>query len=165
MCNRACCYKSCNYQSKLSVHAHLDEYIKAQSWKPHSSSFWHQWLSWLGSPFPWDVLSVLPSVKLFLPWVRPQIFFVSLARLRPRRKGPLCPSLSGFGAPDEAITWGCPYPEKKQLSKQHWRLSGLEPPRTQWPPWILLFAWGWLLECESTFTEALFFRRIGICHN
>ena len=30
---RACCYVSCNCQSKLSVHTHLNEYVKALSWK------------------------------------------------------------------------------------------------------------------------------------
>ena len=29
LCNRAYCYVTCNCQSKLSVHAHLDEYAKA----------------------------------------------------------------------------------------------------------------------------------------
>ena len=49
--------------------------------------------------------------------------------LSPRRKGPLWPSLFGFGAVDDAVSWSRPYPEKKQLSKWHWGLSVLEPTR------------------------------------
>ena len=33
MNNKACCYVTCNCQSKLLFHAHLDECVKALSWK------------------------------------------------------------------------------------------------------------------------------------
>ena len=64
--NRACCYVICNSQSKLSVHDHLNEYVKAQSWKPSTSSFWCQCFSQPDPPLPWDVLSVLSPIHLFL---------------------------------------------------------------------------------------------------
>lgn len=157
MCNRACCYKSCYYQSKLSVHAHIDEYIKTQSWKPHTSSSWDQWLSWLGSPFPWDFLSVLSSIKLVLPWGTPQILLYVFTK----NWGPGGRVL--FDPPSLVLgllmmqSLGAVHTLKRNNSvNSTGDFLYQSHLGTQWPPWILFFAWGWLLECESAFTEALF---------
>ena len=73
-----CCYVTCNCQSRLSVHARLDEYVTALLWKPHTTPFWHQCLSWLGPPLPWGVL------------IRPQILLRVLKKnWGPTREGPL----------------------------------------------------------------------------
>ena len=73
MNHRACCYVTSNCQSKLSVHAHLDEYIITLPGELCISSLQHQCLSWLGPPLPWGVCSVLSLINLFLPRVRLQI--------------------------------------------------------------------------------------------
>ena len=75
-----CCYVTCNCQSRLSVHARLDEYVTALSWKPHTTPFWHQCLSWLSPPLPCCVLSVLFSINFFFPCVRPQILLCVLTK-------------------------------------------------------------------------------------
>lgn len=73
MCNRACCFVTCNYGSKLSVQAHLDEYVKVLSWKSLYLIIQPQCFSWLGPPLLWGVLSSLSSINSFLPWVRRQV--------------------------------------------------------------------------------------------
>ena len=60
MFNRAGCYVTCICQSKLSVHIHLDECIKALSWKPP-----YFIIPVSVPPLPWGVLSVLSSVHFF----------------------------------------------------------------------------------------------------
>ena len=90
MHNRACCYVTCNCQSKLSVHAYLNEYVKALSWKPLTSLFWYQCLSWLGPCLAWGVLSVLSSIDLFLPQVRHQILLCVLTKNRGPQGRVLC---------------------------------------------------------------------------
>ena len=55
MHSKACCCVTCNCQSKLSAHAYLDEYVKALSWRPLTSLFRYQCLSWLGPCLAWGV--------------------------------------------------------------------------------------------------------------
>ena len=134
----------------------ITEYMKAPSWKPHTSSFWHQWLSWLGSPFPWDILSVLSSIKLFLPWVRPQILLYVLTKNWAPGGRVLFDPPSLVSGLLMMQSLGAVLTLKRNNSVNgtgdflYWSQLG-----TQWLPWILSFAWGWLIECESTFTEAL----------
>ena len=91
MYNRACCYVTCNCQSKLSVHACLNKYVKALSWKSCTSSFWYQCLSLHGPPLPWGVLFFFFLLFLFfIQWtcfccgLRPQILLCVLTK----NKGP-----------------------------------------------------------------------------
>ena len=52
MCNRDQRYVTCNCQSKLSVHALLDENVKALCWKPLTSSF-QCFSCWREATSPW----------------------------------------------------------------------------------------------------------------
>ena len=95
MHSKACCCVTCNCQSKLSAHAYLDEYVKALSWRPLTSLFQYQCLSWLGPCLAWGVFSVLSSRDLFLPQVSHHILFVSLPRTEAHKEGstatlPIC---------------------------------------------------------------------------
>ena len=72
MCIRACCYVTCNYQSKPSVHTHLDEYVKALSWKnrvPHHSGA----TASLGLAHLYLGVFFLFLINLLLPQIKPQI--------------------------------------------------------------------------------------------
>ena len=51
-CNRDQHYVTCNCQSKLSVHALLDEHVKALCWKPLTSSF-QCFSCWREATSPW----------------------------------------------------------------------------------------------------------------
>ena len=80
MCNRAC-----NLQLSIkTVNPPPPKWIcKSFVFKnPHSSSFWRQCLSWLSPHLPWSVLSVLSSINLFLPQVRPPILLCVLTKNR-----------------------------------------------------------------------------------
>ena len=77
---RACCYATCNCQSKLFRPHPPKEICKSLVLK--TPVLQGHYLFWLGPPLPWGVLSVLSSVNLFLPQVRPQIFLCVLTKNR-----------------------------------------------------------------------------------
>ena len=78
--NTACCCVTCNCPSKLSIHTHLDEYVKALPWKTQylTTSGPVPLLAWPSSPLRCSFCSLLN--KLVLPWVRPQILLCVLTK-------------------------------------------------------------------------------------
>ena len=96
MRSRACCYVTCNCRSKLSVHACLDEYVKALSWKtPYLI---------ISVPVPLLAQPTSPLRCSFCSFFNKLIFdtgktsdssLCPYQELRPTRKGPLWLSLYG----------------------------------------------------------------------
>ena len=120
MHNRAYCWVTCNRQSKWSVHACLHEYVKARSWNLCTLSFRHQCLSWLGPPLLWGVLSVLSSINMFLPQVRPQFI--------------LCVFTKNWG-PQGRLLFYSPY----LVNKKNLRPIVASVQRRQWHPTPVLW--------------------------
>ena len=91
MHNTACCYVTCNWQSKLSAHTPLNEYVKALSLNPHPATpVPVPLLTWPTSPLR---CSFYPfHIKIFAVDKTSNSSLGPYQEPKPTREGPLQPS-------------------------------------------------------------------------
>ena len=104
---------------RAAVHEVEKSQTQLSDWTT-TASFPGQYLSRLGQPFPWGVLSAVSLINLSLPWVRPQILICVFSK----NWGPQSRVL--FNSPQICYQKDQTYQEKK-LKLLRWKLKNRAP--------------------------------------